>query len=625
MVKKDLGKWRMCVDFTDLNKIGMSEEDQEKMTFFTDQGVYCYTTIPFGLKNGGATYQWLINRVFKAQIGRNVEAYVDDILLKSKETSAFLSDSAAKALPLFKVLKKADKFTWTMECQQAFEELKEYLHHLPTLTSSRPEETLYLYLLAADEAVSAVLMRDDGVQVPIYYISRVLCGPETRYTRAEKLVLGLVHVARRLKPYFLAHPAQDLTDFLAELTFLGSRDPPLTEAGPQRWTLYVDGSSNSGGSGAGLLLEDPHGKTCSYVLRFDFAASNNEAEYKSLIAGLQLARRLGAYQISVYSDSQLVVYQVQGEYEARAENMQQYLFKVHQLVAYFESFDIQRILRSKNRRADALSKFASTAFATLNKTVHVEVLFELGYLEEKVYPVTVEDTWMSLLINFFGQGVLPDDKAEARKIQGKAARYALQGGNLYKRSYLGPWLCCVTAEEGGNILRDIHEGLCEVHVGHRMLVKKALLLSYFWPTIRQDAQILVLSCPSCQHHTPEHHQPTNFMVPITSPWPFEQWGTDIIGPFPRATGGYAYIMVAIDYFTKWVETEALKSITDQAIQKFFWKHIVCRFGLSQIIIFDNGKQFVDNPFKAWCGELGIKQHFTSVEHPQTNGQAENFN
>nr|XP_027100416.1 uncharacterized protein LOC113719406 [Coffea arabica] len=570
MVKKDLGKWRMCVDFTDLNKIGMSEEDQEKMTFFTDQGVYCYTTIPFGLKNGGATYQWLINRVFKAQIGRNVEAYVDDILLKSKETSAFLSDSAAKALPLFKVLKKADKFTWTMECQQAFEELKEYLHHLPTLTSSRPEETLYLYLLAADEAVSAVLMRDDGVQVPIYYISRVLCGPETRYTRAEKLVLG-------------------------------------------------------GGSGAGLLLEDPHGKTCSYVLRFDFAASNNEAEYKSLIAGLQLARRLGAYQISVYSDSQLVVYQVQGEYEARAENMQQYLFKVHQLVAYFESFDIQRILRSKNRRADALSKFASTAFATLNKTVHVEVLFELGYLEEKVYPVTVEDTWMSLLINFFGQGVLPDDKAEARKIQGKAARYALQGGNLYKRSYLGPWLCCVTAEEGGNILRDIHEGLCEVHVGHRMLVKKALLLSYFWPTIRQDAQILVLSCPSCQHHTPEHHQPTNFMVPITSPWPFEQWGTDIIGPFPRATGGYAYIMVAIDYFTKWVETEALKSITNQAIQKFFWKHIVCRFGLSQIIIFDNGKQFVDNPFKAWCGELGIKQHFTSVEHPQTNGQAENFN
>ena len=70
----------------------MSEEDQEKMTFFTDQGVYCYTTIPFGFKNAGATYQRLINRVFKTQIGCNVEAYVDDVLLKSKETSAFLSD-----------------------------------------------------------------------------------------------------------------------------------------------------------------------------------------------------------------------------------------------------------------------------------------------------------------------------------------------------------------------------------------------------------------------------------------------------------------------------------------------------------------------------------------------------
>ena len=120
--------------------------------------------------------------------------------------------------------------------------------------------------------------------------------------------------------------------------------------------------------------------------------------------------------------------------------MQQYLSEIHQLAAYFKSFEIQRILRSQNRRADALSRLASTSFSTLNKTVLVEVLTEPGYMEDKVYLVTSRDAWMTLLVKFLDQGILPDDKAEIRKLQHKAARYALRDGRLYKRSYLDPWL-----------------------------------------------------------------------------------------------------------------------------------------------------------------------------------------
>nr|XP_027120487.1 uncharacterized protein LOC113737455 [Coffea arabica] len=696
MVKKDAGGWRMCVDFTDLNKacpkdcyplpridalvdsamgheilcfldafkgyhqIGMSEEDQEKTAFYTDQGVYCYTTMPFGLKNAGATYQRLINRLFKNQIGRNVEAYVDDILVKSLTTSAFLSDvkevfgvlrdsrmklnpkkcvfgvtsgkflgylvshrgieanpdkvkaiqdmspprnlrevqrlngrlaalnrflsqSAEKALPFFKVFKKADQFTWTEECQAAFDKLKLYLHHLPTLASPRPEEKLYLYLSAADETVSAVLIRDEGTQVPVYYI---LVRPEAS-GRLTKWAVELGEYDLSYEPR-TAIKAQALADFLAELTFTEGRESTfaLTEVStPHLWMLYVDGSSNGDGSGAGLLLEGPQGEVCSYALRFDFPATNNEAEYEALIAGLQLARRLGAQRIHVRSDSQLVVCQVLGEYEPKDETMQRYLSKVHQLIAYFESFDIQRIPRSQNRRADALSRLASTSFSDLNKTVLVEVLDEPGYMEEVACPVHSEDIWMNPFIHFLGQGVLPEDRAEARKIQRKSARYALRDGELYKRPYLGPWLRCITPEVGRQVLHEIHEGLCGAHVGHRMLARKTLLLGYFWPSLRQDAQNLVLSCPSCQVQAPDLHQPSNFMIPITSPWSFEQWGTDIIGPFPKAVGGYTFL----------------------------------------VIISDNGRQFAENPFKTWCENLGIKQHFTSVGHPQANGQAENFN
>ncbi|XP_071912960.1 uncharacterized protein [Coffea arabica] len=108
------------------------------------------------------------------------------------------------------------------------------------------------------------------------------------------------------------------------------------------------------------------------------------------------------------------------------------------------------------------------------------------------------------------------------------------------------------------------------------------------------------------------------MVPITSPWPFEQWGTDIIGPFPKAVGGYTFLVTAVDYFTKWVEAEPLRTISGLAIQKFFWKCIICRFDIPQIIISDNGRQFAENPFKTWCENLGIKQHFTSDDAEVSN-------
>nr|XP_027101075.1 uncharacterized protein LOC113720385 [Coffea arabica] len=78
------------------------------------------------------------------------------------------------------------------------------------------------------------------------------------------------------------------------------------------------------------------------------------------------------------------------------------------------------------------------------------------------------------------------------------------------------------------------------------------------------------------------------MIPITSSWPFEQWGTDIIGPFPRVPGNYAYVVVAVGYFTKWIEAEPLRSIIGAAVQKFFWKSVVCRFALPRVVISDNG-------------------------------------
>ncbi|KAK3031168.1 hypothetical protein RJ639_035191 [Escallonia herrerae] len=103
------------------------------------------------------------------------------------------------------------------------------------------------------------------------------------------------------------------------------------------------------------------------------------------------------------------------------------------------------------------------------------------------------------------------------------------------------------------------------------------------------------------------------------------WGMDILGPFPMATGQRRFVIVTIDYFTKWTEAEPLATITASKCEEFFWKNVVCRFGVPKILITDNGKQFDNSNFRSFCEGLSINLCFTSVAHPQSNGQTKNMN
>ncbi|GJW49031.1 reverse transcriptase domain-containing protein [Tanacetum coccineum] len=123
----------------------------------------------------------------------------------------------------------------------------------------------------------------------------------------------------------------------------------------------------------------------------------------------------------------------------------------------------------------------------------------------------------------------------------------------------------------------------------------------------------------------EAKNPQQKLTPITSQWPFYKWGIDISGPFPEAQGKVKFLIVAIDYFTKWIEAKQVATITENQNKKLVWDSIVCRFGLPGEIVSDNVKQFRDNPFKEWCDKLNIKQRFASIKPPQTNGQVERAN
>ncbi|CAJ2629809.1 unnamed protein product [Trifolium pratense] len=781
LVKKSNGKWRMCCDYTDLNRacpkdsyplpcidrlvdnssgfkllsfmdaysgynqIPMAVADREKTAFMTESGNYYYNVMPFGLKNAGATYQRMMNKVFRGQIGDMLEVYMDDMIVKSPEEldhvvhlrkvfeqarkhnmrfnpekctfgvragkflgfyltergieanpdkcrafaelptpsdkksiqtlngmltslSRFVSKSAQHALPFFKLLKKEAVFEWTDECEQALQHLKKALSEPPVLSRPSDEEVLYLYLSVASEAVSAALIRETNEgQKPVYFTSKALQGPELRYQQIEKIALALVYAARRLRHYFLAHTivvrtdqpiksllgrpdmagrmlkwslelsefdiryesrkalkAQVLADFVAEMT---SSSP--TVDGADKWTIFVDGASSATGAGAGIILENENGLLIEVSLALSFPTSNNQAEYEAFLAGLRLAEDLQAKEIKIYTDSQLVASQVLGEYQTKNDNLSEYLALVKEKITKFNSVEILHVPREHNKRADILSKLASTKRKGGNKSVIQEILPRPSIEKpSKVVDINIigdKDCWMTPVYNFLEHGTLPDDQKQAAIVRRRACSYVILDGKLYRRGFSIPLLKCVDEDTADYILREVHEGINAQHLGGRSLARKALRAGYYWPTMQQDAKDHVKKCDKCQRHGDMHLAPPRELKSLSSPWPFAWWGMDLLGPFTKGLYQNRYLIVAVDYFTKWVEAEPLSDITSLRVLRFFKRNVLARFGIPQVVVTDNGTQFTDKDFQAFLVALGTKQHFTSVEHPQTNGQAEAAN
>ena len=143
--------------------------------------------------------------------------------------------------------------------------------------------------------------------------------------------------------------------------------------------------------------------------------------------------------------------------------------------------------------------------------------------------------------------------------------------------------------------------------------------------MQKEALEYIKKYDQCQRFALNIHQPGEVLNPLFSPWPFAQWGLDIVGPFPKAAGNKRYLLVSTDYFTKWVEAEPLANIRDADAKKFIWRNIVTRFGVPRTLILDNGVQFDNKTFRRYCCELGIANRYLTPAYPQGNGQAEVVN
>ncbi|KAL5565151.1 hypothetical protein UlMin_028315 [Ulmus minor] len=409
-------------------------------------------------------------------------------------------------------------------------------------------------------------------------LKQILQKPDTSGRLAKwSIELGEFDILFRPR---MAIKGQDLADFIAEFTYQPTSLESAKELVPSPsslWHLYVDGSSTDNCSGAGVILFSPEGVRLSCALRFCFKATNNQVEYEALLASLRLAKEVSARHLLIYSDSQLIVNQVNSEYQEKGEKMASYLEKSKELLGQFDTVTITQIPRNKNTNADALARLATGLEDSLLKTVPLEIL----------------------------------DEPSIDKHQ--------------QRSFSSPSLTCLNEDQAKYVLQEVHEGVCGNHSSGRALAHKVLRQGYYWPTIQADSVAFVQKCDKWQRFSTIPHQPPEELTPVSSPWPFAKWGIDLIGPLPTARGKLKYAVVAIDYYTKWVEAEALAKITEQNVTNFIWKHIICRFGIPRELVSDHDTQFENEKLRSFCRNLGITKIFSSPAHPKSNGQVEAVN
>nr|ABB47110.1 retrotransposon protein, putative, Ty3-gypsy subclass [Oryza sativa Japonica Group] len=584
LVRKKTGQWRMCVDYTDLNKscpkdpfglphidqvvdstagcellsfldcysgyhqIQLKESDCLKTSFITPFGAYCYITMPFGLKNAGATYQRMIQRCFSTQIGRNVEAYVDDVVVKTKQKddlitdleetfasirafrmklnpkkcifrvssgkllgfmvshrgiqanpekinailnmkppssqkdvqkltgcmaalSRFVSRLGERGMPFFKLLKKTDNFQWGPEAQKAFEDFKKLLTTPPVLASPHPQEPLLLYVSATSQVVSRVLVverEEEGyvqkVQRLIYFVSEVLSDSKRYYMPRTSI------------------KSQTLADFVAEWTECQEDTP---EEKMEYWTMHFDESKRLSGTGAGVVLISPTRERLSYVLWIHFSASHNVVEYEALLHGLRIAISLGIRRLIVCGDSQLVVNQVMKEWSCLDDNMTAYRQEVRKLEDKFDGLELTHVLLHNNKAADRLANFGSKREAAPSD-IFVEHLYEPTVPKKEIIEATdtqdvnmIEADWREPLIRFLTKQELPQNKDEAERISRRSRLYVIHKSELYKKTPSGILQRCVSLEEGRQLLKDIHSGICGNHAAARTIVGKAYRQGFF--------------------------------------------------------------------------------------------------------------------------------------------------
>ncbi|XP_059658752.1 uncharacterized protein LOC132305086 [Cornus florida] len=358
------------------------------------------------------------------------------------------------------------------------------------------------------------------------------------------------------------------------------------------WTLMFDGSSTHDGGGAGIVIISPKGKKTKFSFFLDFKCTNNQAEYEALIIRLEIVLELKVEKVQIIRDSNLILSQLSEEYGCLNWRLRPFHSLALELLCQFDDFQLKYWPRHLNTEADDLAQLASLvkvppgveeAVITVKRRSlpSVELRYEMASHFQSEEPERVKpanklwevfnididgldlDDWRTPIIQFLQE---PSSKMDKR-IQLLVPYYILIDGDLYKNSKEdGLLLRCLGKDESMRVITETHLGICGAH---QAVIKMRWLLrryGYYWKGILKDCIEFAKTCTACQEHGPIQRVPAINMQPLVKIWSFRGWAMDFIGKLrPPSSDGHTHIVVAIDYFTKWVEAIPLKTCEQSTV------------------------------------------------------------
>eukprot|EP00261_Vitis_vinifera_P032168 XP_019073411.1 PREDICTED: uncharacterized protein LOC100853222 [Vitis vinifera] len=522
---------------------------------------------------------------------------------------------------------------------------------------------------------------DLGKERAIYYLSKRMFEYEYKYIMIERLCLAVVWATRRLRHYMTEYfvllvsrldPLRYLFDrpvltgrlmrwlvlltefdihYVTQKSVKGSivadhlaslpisDDRSVDDDFPDEqivsmtsitgWRLYFDGAANQSGFGIGILLISPQGDHIPRSVQLAFSdhhrLTNNIEKYEACITGLETALDLGIRQLEIHEDSNLVIKQTQGIWRTRDEKLKPYHAYLNLLIDRFDVLRYIHLPRAENQFSDALATLASLIMIPPGVNVR-PLLIEtrsapayyclIGEIEDQI-----ELPWYHDIYQFMSCGTYPESASvkDRRALRQLATRFVVCEDALYRRSPDGLLLLCLDRTSADRVMREVHAGVCGPHMGGHMLARKITRTGYFWLTMETDCCQFVQRCQECQMHGDLIHVPPSELHALASPWPFSVWGIDIIGKIsPKSSSRHEYILVSIDYFTKWVEAASYARLTATRVAKFIRSHIICQYGVPHELISDRGVHFKGD-VDTLIQEYDIQHHRSSAYRPQTNG------
>jgi ribonuclease HI len=417
---------------------------------------------------------------------------LQSLLGKINFVRRFISNLSQKVLPFSPLLrvKKDQKFVWGDEQQKASNEIKEYMKEPPVLVPPQLNKPFKLYVAADTQTIGSALIQEfKGKERVVAYLSRKLLDPETRYSATEKLCLCVYYSCTKFRHYLLnveciVYSKFDVIRHMLSMPILNGRigkwiialsefelrfesakaikgqiiayfitehhgsSINLLEITP--WALFFDGSSCGKGGGVGMLLISPRGEMFEFAITIQPTVTKNQAEYEALLRGLQYLKEAKAISVEIFGDSELVIKQLNGQYECRNDILRNYYEECKEILKSFQLVILQHIPRENNEEANRLAQSAS------------------GYIEnQEVFAIDVyafgsslaEDDWRKEIVDYLEN---PSRKV-SRKLRYKAIKFVLLDDRLYYKSMDGVLLQCLGQEEAKRMMSEVHVG-CVEHI-----------------------------------------------------------------------------------------------------------------------------------------------------------------